>query len=631
MKTGKRRWFVAASAVALLGLAAGGGAWAQAVSGTVTDGGKRAVPGATVFLVPAADVAKLAKAPSFQIRRNVDNDEPMDDNITANGDKYTQVVTDSRGAFSIPKVAAGRYFVYVVPTDGRHLPGGTLTNKSLTEKELGAKPLAIQLSGKVPDNAVPVGSSRCLKCHDEYADIAKTAHRLGIAVIGKPGKMQDFSRFPEFNAGLDKLSAGAKFWFFGFDKGRGFDKYLISTKAPADASAVSFTATFFKEGDKLRLRTENARDPSDAPRVYTVEQTYGGAVYKQRYLVRVGGSLYPFLQYNPEGKDEYKDRTRLPWRDYHGDWFFDEAAKKLSDPPKKKSFENECASCHYNGYTLTATVGGDHVAGATNDPNGEIDIDGDGVPNEINIGCENCHGAGSEHAKAPRHLKASTIVNPAKLASERSMVICNQCHSRPQGTMKNDQPVNKDGRMLTPGISRNEYLVNHTSREDAAQSDFWGDGAHSKSHHQQGTDLVRSKKYMNATQVMNCADCHDPHGKSGQKHQVKLAVRDGKNSLCASCHKVDMKEHTAKTVGEPHTKNIACVDCHMTKTMQTGAGFGEGIEGKGGAKYWMNDISSHLFDVPRISNKAVKGVDPGKAMPIPYTNKCGTCHEADKL
>ena len=44
----------------------------------------------------------------------------------------------------------------------------------------------------------------------------------------------------------------------------------------------------------------------------------------------------------------------------------------------------------------------------------------------------------------------------------------------------------------------------------------------------------------------------------------------------------------------------------------------------------MNDITSHLFDVPRKTNKAVKGVEPGKAMPIPYTNACGACHEADK-
>jgi predicted CXXCH cytochrome family protein len=276
-------------------------------------------------------------------------------------------------------------------------------------------------------------------------------------------------------------------------------------------------------------------------------------------------------------------------------------------------------------------VEGGFVVSAANDPNGEMDIDGDGVPNELNIGCESCHGPGSEHAKAPLRRKASSIVNPGKLASERSMVICNQCHSRPQGNIKNDQPINKDGRMLTPGISRNEYLVNHTTREDAAQGDFWPDGVHSKSHHQQATDLVRSKHYINDNQVLNCASCHDPHGKAGNRFQLKAAARDGKDTLCAGCHKVDMKDHTAKTVGEPHTRKIACVDCHMPKTMQTGAGLGKGIDGKGGANYWMNDITSHLFDVPRIANKGVKGVEPGKAMPIPYTNACGTCHEAEKM
>jgi predicted CXXCH cytochrome family protein len=185
--------------------------------------------------------------------------------------------------------------------------------------------------------------------------------------------------------------------------------------------------------------------------------------------------------------------------------------------------------------------------------------------------------------------------------------------------------------MLTPGMSRNEYLVNHTTREDAAQKDFWGDGVHSKSHHQQGTDLVRSKKYMNGSYLMTCVDCHDPHGKSAVKHQLKMEARDDKNSLCMSCHKdVAIKAHTAKAVGQEHEK-IHCVDCHMTKTMQTGAGLGKGLVGKDGKNYWQNDITSHLFDVPRKDNPAVKGVEPGKAMPIPYTNACGTCHDVTNL
>jgi hypothetical protein len=275
---------------------------AQTVSGVVKDGSDQAVSGATVFLVPAADVAKLAKAPGFQIRRNVDNDEPFEDNLAAHRDKYAQAVTNFRGAFAIQGVAGGKYFVYVEPADPQHLPGGDLANKAMTTAELAARPLAIQVSGKIPADATFVGTSKCLTCHVGYGDLKKTLHKLGIAVVGKPGGLQDYSRFPDFNQGLDKLAAGMKLHLHGFDKSRGFDKYLISEKPPADPASVSFTATFFKDRDgTLKFRTENAKDPSDPPRTYPVEMTYGGGLYKQRYLYRVGDATFPFVQYNPTG------------------------------------------------------------------------------------------------------------------------------------------------------------------------------------------------------------------------------------------------------------------------------------------------------------------------------------------
>src|SRR3989304_5880020 len=99
-------------------------------------------------------------------------------------------------------------------------------------------------------------------------------------------------------------------------------------------------------------------------------------------------------------------------------------------------------------------------------------------------------------------------------------------------------------------------------------------------------------------------------------------------SLCASCHTgVAIKAHTGKAVGVEHEKTN-CVDCHATKTAQTGAGW-KGLAKKDAKNYWTNDITSHLFGVPRRANTAVKGVEPGKAMPIPFTNACATCHDVD--
>jgi hypothetical protein len=360
MRKGACTWVAVATASGLLALAPLAEAKTVTVRGVVQDGSKQAVAGAAVYLVPAADVAKLAKPVSIEIKKDVPNDEPLEDSLAANRDKYAKGTTDKSGGFTISGVADAKYFVYVEPSDREHLPGGDVSKKAMPADELAKQPLAIQVSGKVPDNATYVGSSKCLACHKAFGDVKKTLHKLGIQAVGKPSKLQDLSRFPGFNDGLNKLMAGTKFYFSGFDKKRSFDKYVISEKPPADPATVSFTATFFKDTDgKLKFRTENAKDASDAPRTYPVEMTYGGGLYKQRYLFRADGALFPFVQYNSVGSDAYADRTRKQWRDYHADWLYDEETKKLKNPPKAKAFDKECASCHYTGYTLTKTAAGD--------------------------------------------------------------------------------------------------------------------------------------------------------------------------------------------------------------------------------------------------------------------------------
>lgn len=605
-----------------------------ALKGAVADKSGQAVANAKVYLIPSADVEAMAKTP-VEIKRDANNDEPHEDLIRLNADRYQKAVTDQKGNFTIPGVADGKYFVYAEPADKTYLPGGDISNKAMTAAELAAKPIKILVSGNTPADAKYIGTTKCLTCHKQYESIKMTLHKMGIRAVGKDSGLQDTSRFPNFEKGLRKLMEGKKFYFYGFDKSRGFDKYMISDKAPADPATVSFTAAFYTDKDgKLKFMTENMKDPSDPARTYTVDMTYGGGLFKQRYLVRVGKNLFPFVQFNQHGDDSYGDRSRKVWRDYHADWFYNDEAKKLIDPPQAKSFDKECASCHYTGYTLTKTAQGDYIAGAVNDPNGEADIDGDGIPNELNIGCEVCHGPGSAHMAAPKDKKAATIVSPGKLAAERTSVICGQCHSRPQGNLKNDQPVNTDNRMMLPGTSRNDFLVNYTTREDAGPKDYWADGIHSKSHHQQYTDFIKSRKYRNGDQIMKCSDCHDPHGRvGGVRHQLRDAYSDLWNTLCTNCHKDkgDIKKHMEAKTGVGDMGKINCVDCHNPKTMQTGAGFGKGLTRKDGKNYWTNDVTSHIFDVPKKDNVGVKGAEPGKAMPVPYTNICGSCHNTEGL
>ena len=134
---------------------------------------------------------------------------------------------------------------------------------------------------------------------------------------------------------------------------------------------------------------------------------------------------------------------------------------------------------------------------------------------------------------------------------------------------------------MPPGTSRNIFLNQFTTREDAAEKDFWPDGVHSKAHHQQGTDFIKASKYRNDRHLVACSDCHDPHGEAEFAHQRKAALES--SEACNQCHEkqTDMKQHvmeTTKCTVAPD--KIACTSCHNTKTMQTGAGMGKGLVGR---------------------------------------------------
>lgn len=609
------------------------------VVGLVTDASGAGLTGGTVYFVPAADVGAL---PPTIVEVDSTNDEPLEDVIAASGAGYQKATVGTSGYYALPTLAAGSYFVTFMPDaeDHGHLPGGNQCRTALASADLIGKQLDIVVSSAVPGDATFVGSGVCVSCHGK-AHISQTMHRIGIWSGYESGPLQDFEpRFDELYQAIENkfgVPGGTTIYYYDHDPSRGFDKYKTSETDPG--ANVAFTVRVFQDGDDLKIELQNIQNPADPNREYRVDFIYGGGVKKQRYVTRLENEFGPFnvilpMQFQNDGVESaVYGRTSKVWRDYHGQKWYDETTDTFKEPLPKDSFEKNCGSCHAVGSRI---VGSDDTTWRLETvedrfyKSGDFDLDGNGVADEMNVGCETCHGPGSRHWESAGQGKH--IVSPSYLTPERESMICGQCHSRPKGFFNTDSPVNADGLMMIAGTSRNDFLSNYaTAQLDGAPSDYFGDpDEHSKSHHQQYSDFIRSAMYKNDSTLMTCSSCHDPHQRTDNARQLITDPTDNFAS-CGSCHGEQTGELAfdetvlaahLETVGIPggmyKASIAACVDCHMEKTAKTGSGHPGNVIN--GVQYWMNDITSHLFKMPR------KGLATELGMAVPYTNECGFCH-----
>jgi predicted CXXCH cytochrome family protein len=296
-----------------------------------------------------------------------------------------------------------------------------------------------------------------------------------------------------------------------------------------------------------------------------------GSHWKQRYFKKVGNDYVPFpVQW---------DIANKKWLPYHvkdgTDWW----AAHYPDPKGDNSARPTgplCDGCHSVDYNIKTQT-----------------------QKEWNVGCEQCHGAGSAHAANP---SAVNIFNPSRQASAVASDTCIQCHSQGQ-PLKNpiegkyyDWPVGYHA-----GLKLADYwkLEEHTLGETTFT--HFADGTAHKNR-MQGNDFVQSLMYARG---VTCFSCHDPHG---TKNEAML--RKPVNEVCLTCHgpntqngphAMTLAEHTHHKPGSPGSE---CVSCHMPKIEQT--------VGK-------VNVSSHTF----------RFVTPEQSEKLKVPNACTTCH-ADK-
>jgi predicted CXXCH cytochrome family protein len=327
---------------------------------------------------------------------------------------------------------------------------------------------------------------------------------------------------------------------------------------------------------------------SGAAATYDISYTYGGG-YKQRWLVKIANNYFMLpIQWNLK---KYLDNSSGTWASYNpGNWFnADGTLKAINNAFRLKSYEKNCIGCHMVGYKPVLTVTGSDTTWLSGWANSN-----DTLSNKV--GCENCHGAGSNHISSP---SKNNIFGPQNMTSaglQRQQEVCGQCHMRGSSTNKTYEYPWKESvdSIYRPGSVLTNYIAPWQSNFNTTGGPgTWPDTMTARQHHQQWQDL----SYSNHNNLLNCyTQCHDAHTTTAYPHQLRQNAAN--NDICLQCHT------TFGTVGNPNIPKITshskhsydptntnnsggtsnCVKCHLTKVAVTAIAY---------------DIASHNFKIVR--------------------------------
>jgi predicted CXXCH cytochrome family protein len=211
--------------------------------------------------------------------------------------------------------------------------------------------------------------------------------------------------------------------------------------------------------------------------------------------------------------------------------------------------------------------------------------------NELNIGCEACHGPGALHVKDPKG---------SKVAMDKTSENCGQCHIRGQDTSKTfgypiDYEFNKPQTLL----------AKFTPIPVTDAGSVYPDQKNSNRHRQQYLDWQKGK---HAAAGVTCTACHDPH--EGALNYRTGMLRGPEKAVCGGCHEA-IVGNPEKHSGHRY-EQASCSSCHLLKTIGAGS------------------VTTHTFEAVAPAKTIQYGKDDRGRVKMP--NSCGAyCHRGTEV
>jgi tetratricopeptide (TPR) repeat protein len=345
----------------------------------------------------------------------------------------------------------------------------------------------------------------------------------------------------------------------------------------ASFSYNGVTTRFYREGDDYKVRTDGEDGKlSD----FTVKYVFG--VYPlQQYLLPLSRGRLQSLSIAWDARPAAEGGQR--W--YH---LYPDEAVDFKDPlhwtGPYQNWNGRCAECHSTDVVkhYNAT---DRSFATTFE--------------EIDVGCEACHGPGEKHLELAAADKLKGAANggfptalsqrgewafgedaaiahrTAPLDSRAQVDSCGRCHSR-RGTL-GEYHYGTD-LLATHRVALPQPPLYYYDGQVLDEDYVYGSFLQSKMH-QAG---------------VVCSNCHEPHS---------LALRAPGNAVCAQCHQPQQYDTQQHHHHQADSNGALCANCHMPETTYMG----------------VDPRRDHSMRVPRPDLSAV--------MATP--NACNSCH-ADK-